>query len=170
MIRFQLDRRSHGTNPRQHVDIGRVVHFTEIHRVDIFDVEGQVFAQPCPFERCVVSNIRQPLLTTNRVSAQIADLSIDPISRDVTRAGRKLALTQKEYALLEYLMRHAGIPVTREQISEQVWKQPFDPTTNIVDVYINYLRKKLETDGAPPIVQTVRGVGYVLRESGTGDT
>ena len=80
-----------------------------------------------------------------------------------------LAVTQKEYALLEYLMRHAGIPVTREQISEQVWKQPFDPTTNIVDVYINYLRKKLETDGAPPLVHTVRGVGYVLRESGTGD-
>jgi len=50
-----------------------------------------------------------------------------------------------------------------------VWKQPFDPTTNIVDVYINYLRKKLETDGAPPLVHTVRGVGYVLRETGTGD-
>src|SRR6185295_2387646 len=77
---------------------------------------------------------------------------------------------QKEYALLEYLMRHAGIPVTREQISEQVWKQPFDPTTNIVDVYINYLRKKLESDGASPLVHTVRGVGYVLRESETGDS
>jgi len=101
---------------------------------------------------------------------RIGDLSIDPISREVARAGRKLALTQKEYALLAYLMRHAGIPVTREQISEQVWKQPFDPTTNIVDVYINYLRKKLETDGASPLVHTVRGVGYVLRDTPTGDT
>ena len=62
-------------------------------------------------------------------------------------------------------MRHAGIPVTREQISEQVWKQPFDPTTNIVDVYINYLRKKLETDGAAPLVHTV--TGSRIRAQGT---
>jgi DNA-binding response OmpR family regulator len=113
--------------------------------------------------------LRRASIRADETMMRVGDLSIDPISRDVTRAGRKLALTQKEYALLEYLMRHAGIPVTREQISEQVWKQPFDPTTNIVDVYINYLRKKLETDGGSPLVHTVRGVGYVLRESGTGE-
>ena len=79
-----------------------------------------------------------------------------------------VALQPREFKLLEYLMRHAGIPVTREQISEQVWKQPFDPTTNIVDVYINYLRKKLESEGATPLVHTVRGVGYVLREADGG--
>ena len=100
---------------------------------------------------------------------RVGDLDLNRLSQQVKRAGRRIDLTSKEYALLEYLMRHAGIPVTREQISEQVWKQPFDPTTNIVDVYINYLRKKLETDGAPPLVHTVRGVGYVLRETGTGD-
>jgi DNA-binding response OmpR family regulator len=113
--------------------------------------------------------LRRASIRAGETMMRIGDLSIDPITREVTRAGRKLALTQKEYALLEYLMRHAGIPVTREQISEQVWKQPFDPTTNIVDVYINYLRKKLETDGAPPLVHTVRGVGYVLRDTPTGD-
>jgi two-component system response regulator MprA len=114
--------------------------------------------------------LRRASIRAGETMMRIDDLSIDPISREVTRAGKKLALTQKEYALLEYLMRHAGIPVTREQISEQVWKQPFDPTTNIVDVYINYLRKKLETDGASPLVHTVRGVGYVLRETPTGDS
>jgi len=113
--------------------------------------------------------LRRASIRAGETLMRVADLSLDPISREVTRSGRKLALTQKEYALLEYLMRHAGIPVTREQISEQVWKQPFDPTTNIVDVYINYLRKKLETDGGSPLVHTVRGVGYVLRESGTAD-
>ena len=114
--------------------------------------------------------LRRASIRAGETMMRVGDLSIDPISREVTRAGRKLALTQKEYALLEYLMRHAGIPVTREQISEQVWKQPFDPTTNIVDVYINYLRKKLETDGGTPLVHTVRGVGYVLRETPTPDS
>ena len=84
----------------------------------------------------------------------------------MTRGGRPVSLTQKEYALLEYLMRHAGRPVTREQIFEHVWKAPLDPSTNIVDVYINYLRKKLEGEGASAgasIIRTVRGVGYVLQ-------
>ena len=114
--------------------------------------------------------LRRASIRAGETMMRVGDLAIDPISREVTRAGRKVALTQKEYALLEYLMRHAGIPVTREQISEQVWKQPFDPTTNIVDVYINYLRKKLETDGGTPLVHTVRGVGYVLRETPTPDS
>lgn len=102
---------------------------------------------------------REPDATVVRVG----DLSVDLVSREVTRSGRSISLTQKEYGLLEYLVRHAGTPVTREQISEQVWRQPFDANTNIVDVYINYLRKKLDIDDLPPLVHTVRGVGYVLR-------
>ncbi|MEP7345960.1 MAG: response regulator transcription factor [Gemmatimonadaceae bacterium] len=94
---------------------------------------------------------------------RLGDLTVNPIAREVTRGDRKILLTQKEYALLEYLVRHAGLPVTRDQISLHVWKQDFDPTTNIVDVYINYLRKKLEQPGEKPLVHTVRGVGYVLR-------
>jgi two-component system response regulator MprA len=108
--------------------------------------------------------LRRSTIRANETMMHVGDLALDPLSRDVSRAGRKIALTQKEYALLEYLMRHAGIPVSREQISEHVWKQPFDPSTNIVDVYINYLRKKLEVNEGSPLVHTVRGVGYVMRE------
>jgi two-component system response regulator MprA len=109
---------------------------------------------------------REPDATVVRVG----DLSVDLVTRDVTRRGRPISLTQKEYGLLEYLVRHAGTPVTREQISEQVWRQPFDANTNIVDVYINYLRKKLDIDDLPPLVHTVRGVGYVLRPAGPAGT
>jgi two-component system response regulator MprA len=109
--------------------------------------------------------LRRSAFRADETVLRVGDLTLDPLSRDVTRAGRNIALTQKEYALLEYLMRHAGIPVTREQIAEQVWKATHDPGTNIVDVYINYLRKKLEGESDEPLVHTVRGVGYVLKAS-----
>jgi DNA-binding response OmpR family regulator len=107
--------------------------------------------------------LRRSALRADQAMLKIGDLVIDPVSRDVRRGSREINLTQKEYALLEYLARQAGRPVTREQISQQVWKQDFDPTTNIVDVYINYLRKKVDVDGEPSVVQTVRGVGYMLK-------
>jgi DNA-binding response OmpR family regulator len=107
--------------------------------------------------------LRRSALRADQAMLKIGDLIIDPFSRDVRRGSREINLTQKEYALLEYLARQAGRPVTREQISQQVWKQDFDPTTNIVDVYINYLRKKVDVDGEPSVVQTVRGVGYMLK-------
>jgi DNA-binding response OmpR family regulator len=107
--------------------------------------------------------LRRSALRADQAMLKIGDLVIDPFSRDVRRGSREINLTQKEYALLEYLARQAGRPVTREQISQQVWKQDFDPTTNIVDVYINYLRKKVDVDGEPSVVQTVRGVGYMLK-------
>lgn len=107
--------------------------------------------------------LRRSALRTDQAMLKVADLVIDPFSRDVRRGNREINLTQKEYALLEYLARHAGRPVTREQISQQVWKQDFDPTTNIVDVYINYVRKKVDVDNEASLVQTVRGVGYMLQ-------
>lgn len=107
--------------------------------------------------------LRRAAMRDEATLLRVGDLAINPISREVMRGERAIALTQKEYALLEYLVRHAGMPVTREQISEQVWKQGFDPTTNIVDVYINYLRKKVDQDAEKPLVQTVRGVGYMIR-------
>jgi DNA-binding response OmpR family regulator len=107
--------------------------------------------------------LRRSALRADQAMLKIGDLIIDPFSRDVRRGSREINLTQKEYALLEYLARQAGRPVTREQISQQVWKQDFDPTTNIVDVFINYLRKKVDVDGEPSVVQTVRGVGYMLK-------
>jgi DNA-binding response OmpR family regulator len=76
----------------------------------------------------------------------------------------EIELTQKEYALLEYLMRNMGRTVSRQMISEHVWRQQVDPLTNVVDVYINYLRKKLEEDREHPLIHTVRGSGYVLRD------
>jgi len=107
--------------------------------------------------------LRRASMRDEAALMRLGDLTINPLTRDVVRGTRAIALTQKEYALLEYLMRHAGMPVSREQISEHVWKQDFDPTTNIVDVYINYLRKKVDQDAERPLVHTVRGVGYMLK-------
>lgn len=107
--------------------------------------------------------LRRSAMVNEETLLRVADLTINPLTRDVVRGDRSISLTQKEYALLEYLVRHAGMPVTRDQISEHVWKQDFDPTTNIVDVYINYLRKKIDLDADKALVQTVRGVGYILK-------
>ncbi|HEX6632112.1 MAG TPA: response regulator transcription factor [Gemmatimonadaceae bacterium] len=107
------------------------------------------------------------LLRRSRAEANVlryADLALDPITHQVSRAGRPLPLTQREYALLEYFLRHAGRPVTREQISQDVWRTPFDPENNIIDVYVSYLRGKLEAHGGRPLLHTVRRVGYVLRD------
>src|SRR5579872_3282652 len=93
----------------------------------------------------------------------VADLKLDRVQRIVERAGMKIELTAKEFSLLEYLMRHAGRNVTRSMIIEHVWNLTFDTTTNVVDVYINYLRRKID-DGHPiKLIQTARGVGYSLR-------
>jgi two-component system response regulator MprA len=95
----------------------------------------------------------------------VGDIVLDPLSREVFRGNRHLVLTQREFALLEHLMRHAGTPLTRAEIAEQVWRQtPIDTDeTNIVDVYVAYLRKKLDAVDEQPMLETVRGVGYVLR-------
>ncbi len=95
---------------------------------------------------------------------RVADLTLDPAARRVTRAGKVIELTPKEFALLEYLMRHAGRVLTRTMILEHVWDQSFDSYTNVVDVYINYLRKKIDHGFEPRLIHTVRSVGYVLRE------
>ncbi|GAB6064735.1 heavy metal response regulator transcription factor [Deferrisoma palaeochoriense] len=95
---------------------------------------------------------------------QVADLTLDPAARRVTRAGRSIELTAKEFALLEYFLRNAGRVLTRTMILEHVWDQSFDSYTNVVDVYVNYLRKKVDQGFEPKLIHTVRGVGYVLRE------
>src|ERR1022692_2338315 len=93
---------------------------------------------------------------------RVADLEINRIERTVKRGDRRIELTPKEFALLEYLMRNAGRRVTRAMIIEHVWNLSFDTTTNIVDVYINYLRKKVDGEYAPHLIHTVRGVGYEM--------
>jgi two-component system copper resistance phosphate regulon response regulator CusR len=93
----------------------------------------------------------------------IADLALDTGTREVRRAGERLDLTPKEYAVLEYLMRHPGRVMSRTLITEYAWDYHFDPGTNIVDVVINRLRKKVDSGHATKLIHTVRGVGYVVR-------
>jgi len=95
---------------------------------------------------------------------QVADLKLDRVARKVLRGERKIELSVKEFALLEYLMRSAGRPVTRSMIIEHVWNLNFDCGTNVVDVYINYLRKKVDQSASCPLIHTIRGVGYLLSD------
>ena len=94
---------------------------------------------------------------------QVDDLVLNPATREVTRGGQRIELTAKEYALLEYLMRHAGRVLTRPMIVEHVWNMDFDSFTNVIDVYVNYLRNKIDRGRERKLIQTVRGSGYVLR-------
>jgi two-component system copper resistance phosphate regulon response regulator CusR len=94
---------------------------------------------------------------------KVADLSLDKNTRTVTRGDEAIELTPKEYTVLEYLMRHAGRVMSRTLITEYAWGYHFDPGTNIVDVVINHLRKKIDSTRAVKLIHTVRGVGYVVR-------
>jgi DNA-binding response OmpR family regulator len=109
--------------------------------------------------------LRGASLRAGDVTLKVGDLKIDSLARRVTRGDRPVNLTAKEYSLLEFLMRNAGRAVTRDQIWEQVWKQPADPGSNIVDVYVSYLRQKIDDPTfGPTLVHTVRGTGYMLSE------
>jgi heavy metal response regulator len=94
---------------------------------------------------------------------QVEDLVLDPARHLVTRGGERIDLTSKEFALLEYLMRNAGRVLTRAMISEHVWNYDFDTETNVIDVYVNYLRRKIDSGGEKKLIHTVRGSGYVLK-------
>lgn len=101
-----------------------------------------------------------------QVILRAADLALDTSRRQVVRRGRTIELTNKEFALLEYLLRKRGIVVTRSMILNHVWDFDYDGGSNLVEVYVNYLRRKIDTGFEPKLIHTVRGVGYVLRESG----
>ncbi|MDT8420507.1 MAG: response regulator transcription factor [Desulfuromonadales bacterium] len=94
-----------------------------------------------------------------------ADLRLDPVSHRVWRDNTEIDLTSKEYALLEYFLRNANQVLTRTMIAEHVWDYTFDSFTNIIDVYVNYLRKKIDRNYDKKLIHTVRGIGYVLKES-----
>ncbi|HEV8524849.1 MAG TPA: response regulator transcription factor [Terriglobales bacterium] len=95
---------------------------------------------------------------------RMADLRLDTATRRVSRARRKIELSSKEFALLEFLLRNARRPVTRTMIIEHVWDIHFDSVTNVVDVYVNYLRNKIDKGFSPQLIHTVRGVGYILTD------
>jgi DNA-binding response OmpR family regulator len=99
---------------------------------------------------------------TGRAILQVSDLELDRITHGVHRQGRPIDLSPKEFSLLELLMRHAGQPVSRPAIVEQVWKLNCDTMTNVVDVYINYLRRKVDVGFELPLIRTIRGVGYQI--------
>ncbi len=126
-------------------------------------------AKPFAFAE-LAARIRAVLRRGSRPNAilTVADLALDRVSHPVQRGGCNIELSPKEFGLLEYLMRHAGEPVTRTAIVEQVWKLNFDTTTNVVDVYINYLRRKVDTGHERALIRTVRGVGYQIGANGAG--
>ncbi len=93
-----------------------------------------------------------------------ADLALDPATREVHRGDREIELTKTEFALLEHLLRHPRQVLSRSQLFEGVWGYDFGPTSNSLEVYVGYLRRKTEAGGEPRLIQTVRGVGYALRE------
>jgi two-component system copper resistance phosphate regulon response regulator CusR len=102
--------------------------------------------------------------------AQVADLTLDTASHAVERGGRRVSLTAKEYALLEFLMLHEGRVVGREQIAQHVWDEAFDPLSNVIDVYVKRLRAKVDAGFRPRLIHTRRGEGYILSaEAGTAD-
>src|SRR5580704_19606745 len=135
-------------------------------RVQVLDLGAHdLVLKPFAFSE-LSARVRALLRRGNRAPETILrvdDLELSRVDHTVKRAGRKIELTPKEFALLEYLMRNAGAKVTRAQIIEHVWKLSFDTMTNVVDVYINYLRKKVDAASDRKLIHTIRGVGYQLK-------
>ncbi len=106
--------------------------------------------------------MRRPIAGETGENITVGPLEINPARREVKRGGEKIDLTSKEYALLEYLARNSGSVVSRSQLSEHVWDMNFEPTSNVVDVYVGYLRNKIDKNFTQPMLKTVRGHGYML--------
>ncbi len=111
--------------------------------------------------------VRRSTESAEPTTLTYADLSLDLLTREVTRGGRKIELQAREFALLEYLLRSAGRVVSKTIILEHVWGYAFDPKTNLVDVLVSRLRSKIDRDFSPKLIQTMRGFGYVLRADET---
>ncbi len=119
-----------------------------------------------PFSFTELSARIRALLRRSHLPAEsvlaVEDLKLDRVERRVERSGRRIELTAKEFSLLEYLMRNSGRRITRAMIIEHVWNLSFDTSTNVVDVYINYLRRKVDDGFGKRLIHTIRGVGYEL--------
>jgi DNA-binding response OmpR family regulator len=126
---------------------------------------------PKPFAFAeLAARIRAVLRRGSRLAQavlKVDDLVVDRVTHDVQRGGRAIELSPKEFALLEYLMRNQGQAVSLSSIVENVWKLNFDTMTNVVDVYINYLRRKVDLGYDRPLIRTIRGVGYQIGGNGT---
>ena len=116
-------------------------------------------------ELMAVGRVMTRKYTGNRSNIYtIADLSLDATAKTVTRAGRKIELTAKEFALLEYMLRNKGVVLSREMIENNLWNYDYEGGTNVVDVYVGYLRKKMDTGFGKKLIHTVWGTGWVLKE------
>jgi heavy metal response regulator len=127
--------------------------------------------KPFSFEE-LLARVRALFRRTQKYKAKtlkVADLELDPVTRKVTRAGKNITLTGKEYALLEYLMRSKERVLTETMITEHVWDMNFDPLTNVVNVYIHHLRQKIDKDFDKKLIHTIRGAGYVMKEKNDED-
>lgn len=126
-------------------------------------------AKPFAFEE-FLARVRALLRRGGPLDApvlRVADLSLDPATRAVARGGRCIQLTAREHSLLEYFLRNVGRVLTRVMIAQHVWGLDFDCESNIIDVYVGYLRRKIEAEGDARLLHSIRGVGYMLR-AGTG--
>jgi two-component system response regulator MprA len=137
-------------------------------RVDGLDAGADDYVvKPFALEE-LLARLRALMRRTNGSDADgqlsYADLTLDPATREVRRGDRAVELTKTEFALLEHLLRHPRLVLTRSQLFEAVWGYDFGPRSNSLEVYIGYLRRKTEEGGEPRLIQTVRGVGYALRE------
>lgn len=129
-------------------------------------IELQARVQALLRRQAQVSNqIQNPSHTTESMLLQIADLTLDRVTKEVHRAGQLLTLQPRELSLLEYMLQHPGKVLSKTMILEQVWEYQFDPQTNVVDVLVCRLRSKIDKDFEPKLLQTLRGVGYVLKAS-----
>lgn len=108
---------------------------------------------------------RRPAAATRQTALRVGDLCMDLLAREVTRGGTPINLQPREFRLLEYLMRHSNQVVTRTMLLENVWDYRFDPQTNVIDVHISRLRGKIDKNFDAPLLNTVRGAGYILRET-----
>jgi two-component system, OmpR family, copper resistance phosphate regulon response regulator CusR len=133
-------------------------------RVQCLDLGDDYLSKPFSFTELsarIRALMRRSRLPVESVLA-VDDLKLDRVERRVERAGRRIELTSKEFCLLEYLMRNAGRRITRAMIIEHVWNLSFDTSTNVVDVYVNYLRRKMDDGYSKHLIHTIRGVGYEL--------
>jgi two-component system OmpR family response regulator len=113
----------------------------------------------------VLARRNQQLGTPDQMVYRVSGLELDRLSHKLTRNGKEILLQPREFRLLEYLMKHAGQVVTRTMLLENVWDYHFDPQTNVIDVHISRLRAKIDKGFDPPLLQTIRGAGYMIRDS-----
>ena len=123
-------------------------------------------AKPFEFEELLarVQALLRRKNIDNTAALKVADLELNQLTLQVTRAGKEIVLTSKEFALLRYLMLHVNQVVTRTMISEHVWNEDFDTFTNVIDVYINYLRNKIDKGFDKQLIHTIRATGYILKD------